>query len=213
MEQYKGVIFDLDGTLVDSMWMWHAIDIEFLNSRGIDVPENLQSEIEGKSFTETAIYFKNRFSLQNSIEEIKDIWNKMSYDKYKNEVQLKPYAYEFLEKLRSMGMKLAIATSNSKALTQCILEARKISHFFDAVVTGCDVSHGKPDPEIYLKASNQIGINPADCAVFEDVTQGIIAAKRAGMTVYAVEEKASEMSRDEKIRLADYYIKDYSELI
>ena len=77
----KAVIFDLDGTLVDSMWMWRDIDIEFLGSRGITFPEDLQEKIEGMSFTETAQYFKETFPLEESVEELKAIWNEMAKDK------------------------------------------------------------------------------------------------------------------------------------
>ena len=92
LSEIKGVIFDLDGTLVDSMWMWKAIDIEYLGKRGLDCPEDLQKKIEGMSFSETAVYFKERFHLPDSLEEIKAEWTRMSLDKYENQVPLKPGA-------------------------------------------------------------------------------------------------------------------------
>ena len=84
----KAVLFDFDGTLADSMWMWDDIDIEYLGSRGIALPDTLQKEIEGMSFSETAIYFKETFHLDDSLEEIKADWNRMAMDKYFHEVPL-----------------------------------------------------------------------------------------------------------------------------
>ena len=81
IEQKKAVIFDLDGTLMDSMWMWTDIDIEYLGRYGYELPPDLQNEIEGMGFTETATYFKNRFRLPQPLEEIKKEWNRMAYDK------------------------------------------------------------------------------------------------------------------------------------
>lgn len=93
----KAIIFDLDGSLVDSMWMWKDIDIEFLGQRNIPFPENLQKEIEGMSFSETAVYFKEQFDLKESLEQIKEIWNKMAYEVYTNRVFLKKGAQRLLD--------------------------------------------------------------------------------------------------------------------
>ena len=101
----KAVIFDLDGKLVDSMWMWKAIDIEYLGRYSIPLPENLQKEIEGMSFSETAVYFKETFRIPESLEEIKADWNRMAYDKYTKEVPLKKGAKEFLDFCRRKGMR------------------------------------------------------------------------------------------------------------
>ena len=80
--KYKGVIFDLDGTLVDSMWMWEAIDIEYLARFGIELPPDLQKKISGMSFSETAVYFKETFKIPDSLEKIKQTWNEMAFYKY-----------------------------------------------------------------------------------------------------------------------------------
>ena len=213
LEGKKAVIFDLDGTLVDSMWMWKAIDIEYLGRFGYDCPEDLQRVIEGMSFSETAVYFKERFQLPDSTDRIKEDWVKMSIDKYRNEVPLKPGAGEFLTQLRQSGIRTGIATSNGREMVDAVLHSLHIEDQFDVVTTACEVAAGKPAPDIYLKVAEALGTNPVDCLVFEDVPAGILAGKRAGMKVCAVEDEFSRHLEEEKRELADCYIMDYFELL
>ena len=213
MKNKKAVIFDLDGTLVDSMWMWKAIDIEFLNSYGYELPENLQREIEGMSFSETAVYFKERFSLPMSLDEIKQIWTRMSIDKYRRQVPLKPGAREFLDYLKSNRIKAGIATSNGREMVDAVIESLKIGSYFQVVTTACEVAAGKPAPDIYLKVAGDLEVSPESCIVFEDIPAGILAGKRAGMTVCAIDDEFSRDLKAEKCSLADYFINDYYELL
>lgn len=209
----KAALFDLDGTLVDSMWMWKAIDIEYLGRYQIELPEDLGQCIEGMSFTETALYMKERFQIPEDVEEMKAAWNEMAYEKYAFEVPLKAGAYDFLKQLKERGIHLAIATSNSRKLAETVLRSHQILDWFDVIVTGCEVKAGKPSPDVYLTAAQFLKVKPEECLVFEDVPQGIIAGKRAGMTVYAIEDAYSADLKEEKQRLADYYIKDYTEIV
>lgn len=213
LEQTKAVIFDLDGTLVDSMWMWMDIDIEFLGKRGFDCPSDLQKAIEGMSFTETAVYFKERFGLRESLEQIKRIWTEMSIEKYRNEVPLKNGALEFLEFLGRNGIQAGIATSNGRDMVDAVLDSLRIDGHFQEVVTACEVAAGKPAPDIYLKVADDLGVSPEECLVFEDVPAGILAGKRAGMRVCAVDDEFSRHMEAEKRNLADYFIHDYYDII
>ena len=212
IKELEAVIFDLDGSLVDSMWMWKKIDMEYLERFGISLPENLQQEIEGMSFVETAGYFKEHFQIPDSIEEIGETWNRMAWDKYMYEVPLKPGVMDFLHTCRSHQIKLGIASSNSSALIMNVLEAHHIRGFFDCIKSGTDVIKGKPAPDIYLHVAKELNVNPQNCLVFEDITQGILAGKSAGMKVCAVEDAYSSEQWEEKIRLADLYISSYDEL-
>ncbi len=213
LENIDAVIFDLDGSLVDSMWMWRAIDIEYLGRFGISLPEDLQAKIEGMSFTETAVYFKRVFQIPDSLDKMKDDWNKMAWDKYTNEVPLKPGIPEFLDGCKRLGIKLGIATSNSRELVENIAEVHHLRDYFSCIMTGCDVERGKPAPDIYLAVAKAFQVLPERCLVFEDIIPGIQAGKSAGMRVCAVEDAYSVSARDEKAELADYYIENYFGLI
>lgn len=212
LDNIEAVIFDLDGTLVNSMWIWRQIDIEYLARYGLELPNTLQTEIEGMSFSETAVYFKNRFQIPDSLEEIMRNWNEMAWEKYAKEVPLKPGAKEFLDLCKSKGIKLGIATSNSRELAANVADVHGLHDYFDCIITGSDVKKGKPAPDIYLAAAAQMSVEPSKCLVFEDICHGITAGLQAGMTVCAVEDEYSASQREAKQKLAHYYINDYTEI-
>ena len=213
-KEIKAAIFDLDGTLIDSMWMWYKIDEEFLGQFGLPVPDDLQKSIEGMSTTETAEYFQRRFpEITYSIEEMKQIWNDMAYDKYAHEVTLKPGVLKFLKELKKHNIKTGIATSNFKELAEVALKNLGIREYFDSIRTSCEVEKGKPAPDIYLLVAKDLGVKPEQCMVFEDVPAGIMAGKSAGMMTFAVADAFSEHMLAEKKELADHFIEDYFVLL
>lgn len=212
-ENIEAILFDLDGTLVDSMWMWPQIDKEFLNQRGFEVPPGLKADVDGLSMAEDAVYFKKRFNLSDSESELIDIWNNMALHHYECDVHLQPGAEQFLSFLRRKGIQAAVVTSNSRVLCDAALRANDVESFFEAVVTSEDVTHGKPDPEGYLTAANRLGVMPHDCMVIEDLPAGLMAANAAGMTAIAFEDEYSSAYIDEKMDLCDCMIKDYRELM
>lgn len=212
LKNIEAVIFDLDGSLVDSMWMWKQIDIEYLGRFGIGLPESLQADIEGMSFSETAVYFKQRFGLADSVQKIKEDWNAMAWDKYSYEVPLKNGVESFLEVCRDRGISLGIATSNSRELVERIVSVHGLENYFSCIMTGCDVAKGKPAPDIYLAVAKELKVDPKNCLVFEDIIPGILAGKAAGMKVCAVEDAYSIAQKKEKISAADYYIEDFTHI-
>ena len=213
IKNIEACIFDLDGTLVDSMWMWPDIDAEYLERFGIEYDDNLKNDIDGISFHETAVYFKNKFGISDSVEKICKDWEDMAYDKYKYEVKEKPGCKKFLEHLRSKGIKMGIATSNNRSMVDVVLESLNMKDFFEVITTSDEVKRGKPAPDVYLTTANLLNVEPKNCLVFEDVVAGIMAGKSAGMKVCAIEDDFTKEVRQKKKELSDYYIVDYSELL
>lgn len=209
----KAVIFDLDGSLVDSMWIWRAIDIEYLGRFGIALPDKLQADIEGMSFSETAAYFKKRFALPDDLEKIKADWNSMAWDKYEREVPLKKGVTELLNYCKAQNIFLGIATSNSRQLVETVVQSHHLESYFDCIMTACEVEKGKPAPDIYLAVADALQVDPAECLVFEDIVPGIQAGLNAGMRVCAVYDQYSTYQDEEKRRLADYYTYEFKELM
>lgn len=209
----KAVIFDLDGTLVDSMWIWKEIDIRFLGKYGLEVPEGLNDALEGYSFYETAVYFKEHFLLPLSIEEIMAVWNKMAAEMYIHEIPLKDGVKEFISLLKEKNMPLGIATSNSRELTKACLRANGILDAFEYICTSDEVPKGKPEPDVYLHAAKKLKVEPEHVLVFEDIPYGLMAGKRANMTTCAVKDPYSERSMEMKLKIADYYIETYYDVL
>lgn len=216
INKIDAVIFDMDGSLVDSMWIWKQIDIEYLSAYGYDVSDEsiaaFQAQIEGMSFDETAQWVSDHYVIPRTKKEMMDDWNRMAWEKYEKEVFLKKGAREFIDFCRKKHIRLGIASSNSRELIENVLCARKLEGIFDIIKTGSDGLPGKPAPDVYLAASKELGVLPERCLVFEDIPKGICAGKSAGMIVCAVEDAYSMHQLDEKKRLADFYIEDYYDL-
>lgn len=213
MKNIKGAIFDLDGTLVDSMWIWEKIDKDYLEKKGHAVPANLKDNINHLSFNQTAMYFKNAFKLEDSIDAIMSDWTTMAYTHYSKNVFLKNGALEFLKRLKLSGIKIGLATSNSVPLLEAALKNNNIYSYFDCITTTSEVTRGKDNPDVYLLAAKKLGINPCDCVVFEDIVPAIIGAKAANMKTVAIYDKFEEANKEELTSLADKYIMDFHEII
>ena len=213
IENTKGIIFDLDGTMVDSMWMWRQIDIEFMASRNLEFTEQLQQDIEGMSFRETAEYFVRTYPITESEEDLMKIWIDMAKDKYAHEVPLKPGIENFLQEAKKLGMKMGIATSNARELLDVVAGKYRFYDYMDAFLTANEVTRGKPAPDVYLAVAEKLGLEPKDCLVFEDIPAGIQAGLSAGMRVCAVEDAYSARLMQQKKSLAHYYITSYDEVL
>ncbi len=213
LKDIKAVIFDLDGTLVDSMWVWDQIDEDYLSKKNIAVPKNLNSEIAHLSFNQVAKYFKKRFNLEDSLDDIKNSWNTMAYYHYSTDIKLKNGVREFLDFLKSLNIKIALATSNSMNLLEAALKNNGIYEYFDSITLTDEVSVGKHEPDVYLLAAKKLGVEPKNCLVFEDIIQAVIGAKKAGMKVIAVEDTRSLSDKDKLLEASDEFITDFSELL
>jgi len=212
---HAAAIFDLDGTLLDSMWVWHAVDIAFFTARGLALPEDYAREIQSLTFRETAQYTVDRFHLRESPQQLMDEWNRLSFCEYRDHVQLKPGAKEYLERLHAQGVKLATATSLTTHVMEAVLAHNGVLHLFDALTSADEVARGKGYPDIYLLAAQKLCVPPELCVVFEDVAKTLPGICAAGMTACAVKEENTHMAQewDEMTRLFDVYINGFEELL
>lgn len=204
-------IFDLDGTLLDSMGVWEQIDVDFLTKRGFEVPPDYINAICSRSFPEAAEYTIERFALPDSIDDLLREWNNMAVYAYGHTVQMKPHAKEYLDILRNAGVKLGIATSLPAALYGPVLALHGIEGYFDAICSTDEVLYGKTRPDVFLLAAQKLQTPPADCVLFEDILQAVKSGKAAGMTVYGVYDDSSKDDWDEIKRIADGAIRDFKD--
>ncbi|MFA9379463.1 MAG: HAD family hydrolase [Acetanaerobacterium sp.] len=213
MLDFKAAIFDLDGTLLDSMGVWERIDIDFLAKRHLTVPDKYINEICSKSFREAAEYTISLFGLKEDAEDIIAQWNRMAIDEYSHRVPLKPHVKEYLLYLKGQGIKLGTATALPKVLYEPVLKNTGIHALFDAFSSTDEVSSGKESPDIYLLAAQKLNVLPCDCIAFEDVLPGVRGIVAAGMQAVGVYDPYSEHEKTQIQRLSRGYIYSFAEMM
>lgn len=207
---FSAAVFDLDGTLLDSTWVWRQVDEAFFARRGIRTPEDYARAIQGMSFRETAEYTVRRFDLPETAEAVSAEWMRMTAEAYARRVQLKPGALSYLRGLKRAGVRLAVATANRRELFVPALSRCGALELFDAVCTSAEVGDcGKGDGALFRLAAARLGVAPADCAVFEDTLEGVAGAKGAGMRAYAVRDAGNRHNAAAIAALADGTIDDF----
>lgn len=209
---YKAGIFDLDGTVLDSMGVWRKIDYDFLGKRGIEIPDDYLKEITALGFEAAARYTIDRFGFKETPQEIIDEWYAMAIDAYTNDVGLKPGAANYIRKLYEMGVKLAVATASDEALYKPALIRNGIYDCFDAFVTVRDVNRPKGFPDIYERAAMLLDVSVDKCIVFEDVLKGVQGAKIGNFKVVAMRDEHSEYDAEAIREAADRYIQNFDEM-
>lgn len=184
----KAVIFDMDGVLIDTEPLNDLHMVEFLKRLGInkshDYLQGYLQKFRGRHATYTMSHIIEDFNLTISKDEL--ITNvRVSYLKYLSSLNIESIEgiIPFLKKLKKNNIILAVTSSAYDKRIYTLLKVCKLTEFFDVIVSGDHVQHGKPDPEIYIQTAHLLKLDPKDCIVFEDATTGIIAAKAAGMKV------------------------------
>lgn len=213
MKEFKAAIFDLDGTLLDSMGVWETIDIDFLGKRGIALPDDYLEIITPMGFDAAAKYTVDRFHLSENPQDIIREWYTMAKDAYASTVMLKPYVREYLDMLSEKGIRITAATSSDRELFEPALANNGIANYFEHIVTARDVMRGKGYPDIYEAAAEKVRTEPENSVVFEDILKGIQGAKAGGLQTVGVYDRYSAYEKDAMTALADRYIHDFSELM
>jgi HAD superfamily hydrolase (TIGR01509 family) len=213
IESYSGVIFDLDGTLINSNWVWRQIDIEFLGKRGFDVPEDYMKIIAPMGFEATADYTIKRFGLKETREAVVKEWYDMAIDAYSNRVFLKDGVKEYLSYLKENGKLMSVATASDMRLVEPVLKNNGIEGYFNNITTLKEVNRGKGFPDIYDKSAEKMNIESDKCIVFEDIIQGIKGAKDGGYRTVGVYDEHFDNDKEKIKKICDMYIQDFKEMI
>lgn len=208
----RGAIFDVDGTLLDSMFIWDTIGETYLRSIGYQPKENLNETFKNMSLHQAARYYQTEYGVTRSIDEIMDGVNAMLERYYRFEVPLKPGVAELLERLRQNGVRLCIATATDRHLVEAALDRCGVLSCFGEIFTCNEVGHGKDEPDIFEEALRFLGTRREETLVFDDALYAVRTAKEAGFPVAAVYD-SHERSQAEVRARSDLYLEDLTQLV
>ena len=208
----KGAIFDLDGTLLDSMFIWDTSGEEYLRSLGKEPHEDLNETFMTLTLEEAAEYYREHYGVTLSVKEIVDGVNAMVEQTYRTKVTLKPGISEYLAWLKENGVRMCVATVTDRYLVEETLERLGVRHYFSEIFTCAEVGFGKDKPIIYQKALEHLGTEKSDTYVFEDLPFALNTAKTDGFPTVGIYDR-HEAHQDELKELADYYVLDFTDHI
>lgn len=204
----RGAIFDVDGTLLDSMSIWETIGEDYLRSLGFTPRENLAKTFAHFTMEQAACYYRSEYGVSLSTEEIIAGIGEMIAHFYTDEVQTKPGVDALLHALQSRGVKMCVATATDQSLVEAALERCGIRSYFSAIFTCSAVGHSKEEPQIYREARAHLGTDKAETYVFEDALHAAQTAAADGFPVAAVFDP-SEQQQDVLKALAQVYLRDF----
>ena len=212
MKNIKGIIFDLDGTLIDSMGVWHKVDIEFLTENGIEPPEGISDKVKKMTIDASSQYFVDRFGLSCTKEYVIKRIEELVRIEYEQNIMLKPHVRELLDFLDDCGCPYGVATATYKSLAEAVLERCGILDRFRFLLTDIEYPLGKKFPDIFLGGAERLGISPAETLVAEDSLHCIETAVSAGFTTVGVYDESSSADEEQIKRLSHYYVRSLDEL-
>lgn len=201
--EIEGAIFDMDGTILDSMAMWENIGSSYVKMKGKIPAPDLDEVIKSMSFEESARYIKKHYQFDEAIDFMMDEVNQMVKENYQGKIKGKPFVKEFLESLRNKGVPMCVATATDESLVRICLKRLELLHYFQEIFTCRKVGAGKEQPDIYEAALQRLGTDKEKTFVFEDVLHAVKTAKRAGFPVAALYDESSGDDWEEIKGLAD----------
>lgn len=202
----KGAIFDLDGTLLDSMYIWDTIGSDYLKNRGILPEPGVDEKVRVMSLVQGAEYFRCHYGIQESVSDILTEVDRQVFRLYAEEVRIKKGVRPLLEQLQKQHVKMCVATANNRRQAEAALKNNKIEKFFCGIFTCTETGHGKDEPDIYEKACRFLGTPKEQTAVFEDALHAIETAGKAGFPVVGVYDSRWDKDQEQIKKLADGYL-------
>lgn len=211
---FKGAIFDCDGTLLDSMGIYSDIGSAFFRKRSLETPAGIDERVEHLSLEDAAKLFSAEFFPEIKPEDIIAEWYQHVKKGYEFDCQLKPNVREYLHHLKNKGVMMTIATLTAKDYVEIAVKRLAVADLFHKIFSAQDIGKDKTTPDIYLLAADSMNLKPSECAVFEDSPIAAKTAMDAGFHVFGIHDPAWEYLKDDGVMTNCHcYIKDFGELL
>jgi len=207
----NGVIFDVDGVLLNSMPIWENLGELYLQELGIEAEKDLGKKLFTLSMEEAAEYLISQYNLDKSVEEVVSGFVRAVKEFYEERVPLKEGVREYLNEFRARKIPMVIATSGDRRNTEAALKRLKIYSYFQGIYTCSEIGSGKDQPDIYFAAALQMDTDPEQTWVFEDTLHALRTAKAAGFRAVAVYDKSSDRDLAEIWNTAEIYLPDLND--
>lgn len=209
--EIKGVIFDVDGVLLDTMPVWTDAGVRYLEGLGTEAEPRLGDKLFSMTVDMGAVYLKERYGLSQSVEEIIKGVNGVVEDYYYHEAQLKPGAKALLDQLKNLGVPMTIASSTTQDYILAAMERLNCTSYFDDILSCVQLQTSKSEPMIFFEAMKRMGTNPGETWLFEDGLYSVKTAKQAGLKTVGVYDAVSDHDQAELAKEADVYVKSLTE--
>lgn len=206
-----GFIFDVDGTILDSMSIWMDAGNLYLNSLGIETDENIGEVLFDMTMVEGANYLKNKYHIDLTIEQICEGINDTVYDFYKNKAQLKSGIKEFIILAHKQNIPMTIATSTDRPMIEAALKRLDLYKYFDDIFTTTEVGKGKNHPDIFIRAMEKMHTSSENTWMFEDASYSLETAKKIGIKTVGIYDQSSANCQEQLKKVSDIYINNWSE--
>ena len=205
-------IFDMDGTLVDSMVYWKKLGREYLRAKGVTGNlDEMMEKIKPLTMSQSAELFKNTYDLPGTAEEIEEEMNHIMDEHYCRDIPLKEGVKEYLSRLHEQGVKMCVASATAKHLMEACLKRAGVREYFDFLLSCEEVGAGKHQPDIYFHAAERLGAKPEDIAIYEDAFYAVKTAKQASFSVIGVYDSNAAKHWEEISRISDEVIRCWSD--
>lgn len=207
----KAVIFDMDGTLIDSMGMWKDLDKDFFGKRNIEFTQEIANRVKTMSLKMCSEFFKDFYNLPETADEIYNEFCDRINEFYSYEVQEKENAFNVLKEYKQKGYKVVLGTATGKEFVDRVLERFDIEKYFDFVMTSDMASSSKSSPDFFRKIADKLSIEPEEIFLFDDAPHALDAARKLGIVTVAVYDESAEKYWEKIVKENRYSIRSFKE--